>query len=44
MANTHLRTKDADVDQRNTHQWLRGAETKGFTMAAQDQSLFIRND
>ena len=42
-----LRSKDADIDQLNTHQWLRcaglKAETEGFIMAAQDQSLFTRN-
>ena len=42
-----LRSKDADIDQLNTHQWLRcaglKAETEGFIMGAQDQSLFTRN-
>ena len=41
------RSKQAGVDQEKTHQWLRGmglkAETEGFIMAAQDQSLFTRN-
>ena len=40
-------SKQADVDQEKTHHWLRGmglkAETEGFIMAAQDQSLFTRN-
>ena len=42
-----LRSKDADIDQLNTHQWLRcaelKAETEGFIMAPKDQSLFTRN-
>ena len=42
-----MRTQNADVDQGNTHLWLRSAglkaETKGFIMAARDQSLFTRN-
>jgi len=42
-----LRSKDPDIDQANTHQWLRcaglKAETEGFIMAAQDQSLYTRN-
>ena len=41
------RSQQADVDKDKTHQWLRGtglkAETEGFIMAAQDQSLFTRN-
>ena len=40
-------SKQADVDQEKTHQWLCGmglnAETEGCIMAAQDQSLFTRN-
>ena len=42
-----MRSQKADVDQGNTHQWLHNAdlkaETEGFIMAAQDQSLFTRN-
>ena len=42
-----LRCQQADVDQTATHQWLRSlglkAETEGFILAVQDQSLFMRN-
>ena len=42
-----IRCQQADVDQTATHQWLRNlglkAETEGFILAAQDQSLFTRN-
>ena len=38
-----IRNQKADVDQRNTHQWICStclkAETEGFIMDAQDQSL-----
>ena len=41
------RSKQADVDQDKTHLWLRvmglKADTEGFIMVAQDQSLFTRN-
>ena len=42
-----LRSQKADVDLHDTHRWLRSAglraETEGFFVAAQDQSLFTRN-
>ena len=42
-----LRTNNADVDQRKTHQWLRSsglkAETEGLILAAHDQSLQTKN-
>ena len=42
-----LRSKDADIDQANTHQWLKcaglKAETECIIMAAQYQSLYTRN-
>ena len=41
-----LRSKDADIDRTNIHQWLRcsglKAETEGFVMTAPDQSLYAR--
>ncbi|XP_071795627.1 uncharacterized protein [Asterias amurensis] len=41
------RTKEADVDQLKTHQWLKNtglkAETEGLIIAAQDQSLATRS-
>ena len=42
-----LRSRDADIDQANTHQWLKcaglKAETEGFIMAAQERCLYTRN-
>ena len=42
------RVQQADVDQANTHQRPHSlhlkAETEGFIMAVQDQSLYTRND
>ena len=42
-----LRSKDADIDQANTHEWLRiaglKAETQGFIITAQDESIYTRN-
>ena len=42
-----LCSQKADVDSKDTHQWLRSdglkAEIEGFIIAAQDQSLFTRN-
>ena len=42
-----LRSKQADVDKKHTHQWLRSsglkAESEGLILAAQDQSLMTRN-
>ena len=42
-----MRRQKANVDQGNTHQWLRSAglkaETESFIMGAQDQSIFTRN-
>ena len=41
------RSKNADIDQTATHQWLKSSElkgeTEGFILAAEDQSLFTRN-
>ena len=46
MANTQT-TKEADVDQNKTNQWLRStglkAETEGLIIAAQDKSLATRS-
>ena len=43
----HLPSQKVDVDLRDTHQWLRSAglkaETEGFIVAAQEQTLFTRN-
>ena len=42
MANTPLRSQKADVDLRDTHQWLRNAalkaDTERFIVAAQDRA------
>ena len=41
------RSQQADVDQSNNHQWLHSvglkAETEGFVMTAQNQSLYTKN-
>ena len=41
------RIQQTDVDQANTHQWLRSvdlkAETDGLVMSAHDQSLYAKN-
>ena len=42
-----MRRQKANVDQGNSHQWLRSAglkaEIESFIMGAQDQSIFTRN-
>ena len=42
-----LQVNKADFDQKKTYQWLRSsslkAETEGFTIVAQDQSMLTRN-
>ena len=42
-----LQSQKTDVNLHDTHQWLRRAgfkaETEGFVVTAQDQSLFTRN-